>query len=97
MRVYERFEPRGYGGVQHPGTLYKGAEVLLRREAGNRKDKNATRILCEGESCGWVPHELAAKIAVHIDRGSRVDICVVDDYDDIIVLEVEYPLHTKRS
>ena len=90
MRIIEQFRPRGYRWIQHPGRINGGDSVVhLERESTNRKDPNAIRVVCGGQSCGWVPREVAAYLAGVIDSGRLVTVRVLDVGGDNDDLEIE--------
>src|ERR687897_1510144 len=46
-----------------------GSPLELRRDPGNEHDPNAIMVLAGGEVIGFVPRELAAKLAGELDAG----------------------------
>ena len=63
------------GAVHHDAGLQSeaaapGAALALRRDAGNVHDANAIAVdTATGEQVGWVPREVAARLAPELDRG----------------------------
>jgi hypothetical protein len=55
--------------LQSPGAL-PGSALTLRRDAGNEHDLNAIAVLvADGEQLGWVPRDIAARVAGDLDAG----------------------------
>jgi hypothetical protein len=46
-----------------------GSPLELRRDPENEHDTNAIAVYAGGEQVGWVPRELAAELAPHLDDG----------------------------
>jgi hypothetical protein len=57
-----------------------GRPLELRRDPENEHDPNAIAVLAGGEQVGWVPRELAAEIAPHIDRGAPWSAIVLREH-----------------
>lgn len=60
--------------AQLNGTKLTGR---LRREPENRYDPNAIAVEVDAKHVGYVPKELAAKLAAHIDAGSTLTVTEV--------------------
>lgn len=79
----------------YPATISRLVDMLadgpvparLHRVAGNEYDPNAVAVICvaAGGRIGWVPRNIAARIAPNIDEGHA--------YDAEILEHVEHPDH----
>jgi HIRAN domain len=57
-----------------------GRALELRRDPENEHDANAIAVLAGGAQVGWVPRELAARLAPEIDAGRPVAAAVLREH-----------------
>jgi hypothetical protein len=50
----------------------------LHREPDNKYDRNAIQIRIEGMPIGYVPKQIAARLAPKMDAGIRIEVCAVE-------------------
>ncbi|HEV2775588.1 MAG TPA: HIRAN domain-containing protein [Solirubrobacteraceae bacterium] len=63
---------RFHDDVLQSDALAPGTPLTLRREPGNEHDANAIAVLtAAGAQAGWVPREVAARVAPALDEGRR--------------------------
>lgn len=61
---------RFHDDVLQSGAVAPGSPLMLRRDPGNEHDPNAIAVLAgAGGQAGWVPREIAARIAGDLDAG----------------------------
>ena len=64
---------RYYQGKALWDEMKVGDSLALVREAGNPHDVNAVRVEWQGHQLGYVPRKENRAVALHMDRGGRVE------------------------
>lgn len=89
QRLHEAAQARGIGADSSPGADH--VVVTLRREPTNEHDENAIEVLVPGlgrgkSMIGYIPRDLAARLAPSIDRGDEWSAKVLN-----VLVQPEHP------
>lgn len=70
--------------IQLSSLISVGQKLELQREASNKYDKNAVKILSNGVHIGYIPKEDNLNTAKHLDAGQKVIVSVISINDSDI-------------